>query len=100
MRAATMRKRMLRRLADFRAGRGLRPTERQRELYEALMGGRDPRLTLLGYGGAMGGGKTRAIAELAHAAHPPAPSAQPQRWFVAGLHLRHFPSPPLRGEMP
>ncbi|MCY4618570.1 MAG: phage terminase large subunit [Chloroflexi bacterium] len=65
MRAATMRKRMLRRLADFRAGRGFRPTERQRELYEALIGGPDPGLTLLGYGGAMGGGKTRAIAELA-----------------------------------
>ncbi len=88
MRAATMRRRTLRRLADLRAGRGFRPTERQHELYEALIDAPDPGLTLLGYGGAMGGGKTRAIAELAIDAalmllarlrHP----AQPQRWFVA-----------------
>ncbi len=63
--------------------RGFFPTDRQRELFDALLSapypapdadldadrltvpdGRD-RLTLLGYGGAMGGGKTRAIAELA-----------------------------------
>ncbi len=65
MRAATMRRRTLRRLADLRAGRSFRPTERQHELYEALIDAPEPGLTLLGYGGAMGGGKTRAIAELA-----------------------------------
>jgi len=70
-------------LATLHPLRGFSPTDRQYELYDALLsapcppdnedsgadritlpGGSD-RLTLLGYGGAMGGGKTRAIAELA-----------------------------------
>ncbi|MXV80600.1 MAG: hypothetical protein F4007_08100, partial [Chloroflexi bacterium] len=41
------------------------PTERQQELFEALAGAPRPGLALVGYGGAMGGGKTRAIVELA-----------------------------------
>ncbi len=45
--------------------RHFRPTERQRAVYEALRQTPAGGLTLLGYGGAMGGGKTRAIAELA-----------------------------------
>ena len=36
------------------------PTARQRQLYEALRSAPDPGLALVGYGGAMGGGKTRA----------------------------------------
>ncbi len=55
-------------------GREFFPTGRQLELYRALLSAPYPtpdtksdpdHLTLLGYGGAMGGGKTRAIAELA-----------------------------------
>ena len=45
--------------------RGFFPTERQQELFLALSRAPSPGLCLLGYGGAMGGGKTRAIAELA-----------------------------------
>ena len=41
------------------------PTERQQELYEEIFNAPQDSLTLLGYGGAMGGGKTRAIVELA-----------------------------------
>ena len=41
------------------------PTERQRDLYRALSAVPNPGLALVGYGGAMGGGKTRALAELA-----------------------------------
>ena len=41
------------------------PTERQLAVYEALRRTPEGGLTLVGYGGAMGGGKTRAIAELA-----------------------------------
>ena len=41
------------------------PTARQEEIYDALSRGPDPGLMVLGYGGAMGGGKTRAIVELA-----------------------------------
>ncbi len=41
------------------------PTERQQELYEEIFNAPSDSLTLLGYGGAMGGGKTRAIVELA-----------------------------------
>ncbi|MDE2968190.1 MAG: phage terminase large subunit [Chloroflexota bacterium] len=41
------------------------PTARQRQLYEALRSAPDPGLALVGYGGAMGGGKTRAIVEIA-----------------------------------
>ena len=41
------------------------PTDRQRDLYRALSAVPNPGLALLGYGGAMGGGKTRALAELA-----------------------------------
>ena len=61
-------------IAALHAARGFSPTDRQRQLYHALLGAPCPapnpdpdadRLTLLGYGGAMGGGKTRAIAELA-----------------------------------
>ena len=61
-------------LAALHADRDFSPTDRQRQLYHALLSAPCPapettqdadRLTLLGYGGAMGGGKTRAIAELA-----------------------------------
>ena len=41
------------------------PTERQQQLYEEIFNAPSDSLTLLGYGGAMGGGKTRAIVELA-----------------------------------
>lgn len=41
------------------------PTERQVELYRAVCGAPEPGLALVGYGGAMGGGKTRALVELA-----------------------------------
>ena len=41
------------------------PTARQRELLNDLTSAPNPGLALLGYGGAMGGGKTRAIVELA-----------------------------------
>jgi hypothetical protein len=41
------------------------PTERQNKLFQAIARGPLPGLILLGYGGAMGGGKTRAIVELA-----------------------------------
>ena len=41
------------------------PTERQLAVYDALRRTPDGGMTLVGYGGAMGGGKTRAIAELA-----------------------------------
>ncbi len=63
-----------RRISGFHRRREFVPTERQQELYDALLSGPCPAddediggdsLTLLGYGGAMGGGKTRAIAELA-----------------------------------
>ena len=45
--------------------RGFFPTERQQDVFLALSRAPSPGLALLGYGGAMGGGKTRAIAELA-----------------------------------
>ena len=41
------------------------PTARQRQLLNELTSAPSPGLALLGYGGAMGGGKTRAIVELA-----------------------------------
>ncbi len=41
------------------------PTERQLAAYDALRSTPEGGMTLVGYGGAMGGGKTRAIAELA-----------------------------------
>ena len=41
------------------------PTERQLAVYDALRRTPSGGMTLVGYGGAMGGGKTRAIAELA-----------------------------------
>ena len=41
------------------------PTERQNQLFRAIADAPNPGLALLGYGGAMGGGKTRAIVELA-----------------------------------
>ena len=55
--------------------RGFFPTDRQRELYRAVLGlpavsdqpdaSQASGLSLVGYGGAMGGGKTRALVELA-----------------------------------
>ncbi|MYF81248.1 MAG: hypothetical protein F4177_05695 [Chloroflexi bacterium] len=51
-------------LSSHRARRFF-PTERQNELLKAIAAGPRPGLILLGYGGAMGGGKTRAIVELA-----------------------------------
>lgn len=63
-----------RRITELHEYRKFSPTDRQLELYDALLSAPCPpdddssgadRLTLLGYGGAMGGGKTRAIAELA-----------------------------------
>ena len=50
---------------DFHARRDFFPTARQGDLFKALHRAPDPGLALLGYGGAMGGGKTRAIVELA-----------------------------------
>ncbi|MDE2892283.1 MAG: phage terminase large subunit [Chloroflexota bacterium] len=47
------------------ARRGFRPTDRQQEIHDLLLDGSASSLTLVGYGGAMGGGKTRAIVELA-----------------------------------
>ena len=41
------------------------PTARQREIYDLLLDRSDCGLTLVGYGGAMGGGKTRLLAEAA-----------------------------------
>ena len=67
-------KRIERRITFAQGHREFVPTDRQQELYDALLSAPCPpegdyvgsdRLTLLGYGGAMGGGKTRAIAELA-----------------------------------
>ena len=67
-------KRNGRRIEGSQRYRKFFPTGRQRELYDSLLGAPcsasddesdADRLTLLGYGGAMGGGKTRAIAELA-----------------------------------
>lgn len=49
----------------FQAVRLFAPTERQLELYRAVCGTPEPGLALVGYGGAMGGGKTRALVELA-----------------------------------
>ena len=46
-------------------GRRLELTERQRELFLKIGRGPNPGLIVAGYGGAMGGGKTRAIVELA-----------------------------------
>ena len=51
--------------SEFHAERNLELTARQRELFGALRAGPNPGLTLAGYGGAMGGGKTKAIVELA-----------------------------------
>ena len=58
-------KRMTRRIAGLHDDRRFRPTDRQREVWDALLTGSDPGLVVAGYGGAMGGGKTRAIVELA-----------------------------------
>ena len=59
-------------------------TDRQRDLYRAVATVPSPGLALVGYGGAMGGGKTRALAELVQ----------------ARAHLPHSPPLlPLRGEM-
>ena len=52
-------------VTPLQAERGLELTARQRELYLAIVDGPDPGLVVAGYGGAMGGGKTRAIVELA-----------------------------------
>ncbi len=50
---------------DLHTARDFFPTSRQGELFQALDSAPNPGLALLGYGGAMGGGKTRAIVELA-----------------------------------
>ena len=47
------------------AQREFAPTDRQRQLYRAIADVPESGLALVGYGGAMGGGKTRAIVELA-----------------------------------
>ena len=52
-------------LADLHRQRGFFLTDRQRELYRALASVPEPGLALVGYGGAMGGGKSRAVVELA-----------------------------------
>ncbi len=65
------------------AGGGFHPTERQRELYRALSNTPAEGLTLVGYGGAMGGGKTRAIVELAIDTALSYPGA---RILIARLH--------------
>lgn len=52
-------------LAKLWAARKFRPTAKQRLLYEALARTPLDGLSLVGYGGAMGGGKTRALCELA-----------------------------------
>ncbi len=62
--------RLLAILEQLQDGRGFFPTDRQRQLYHALLSAPCPapettqdadRLTLLGYGGAMGGAKTRHL---------------------------------------
>lgn len=53
------------RVDELHDRRGFFPTDRQLKLYQALGGAPYPGLALIGYGGAMGGGKTRAIVELA-----------------------------------
>ena len=52
-------------IQEFHGRRSLALTARQLELFGAVFAGPDPGLVLAGYGGAMGGGKTRAIVELA-----------------------------------
>lgn len=47
------------------AERGFEPTAKQRELYLTLDRTPEKGIALVGYGGAMGGGKTRALVELA-----------------------------------
>ncbi|MDE2745068.1 MAG: phage terminase large subunit [Chloroflexota bacterium] len=67
-------RRTWRRITGLHKHRKFSLTNRQEQLYDSLLSTSCPpdghdsgadRLTLLGYGGAMGGGKTRAIAELA-----------------------------------
>ncbi len=58
-------KRLNRAFDRFHDARDFFPTDRQRELYSAVATVPNPGLALVGYGGAMGGGKTRALVELA-----------------------------------
>ena len=66
------------------------PTARQRQLLNDLTSAPNPGLALLGYGGAMGGGKTRAIVELAIDAALAYPN---NNVLVARQHYSE-PSPP------
>lgn len=52
-------------LAELWSARKFEPTAKQRLLYEALARTPLDGMSLVGYGGAMGGGKTRALCELA-----------------------------------
>ena len=52
-------------IREHQLKRGFFPTDRQQEIYQALASTPFPGLAVVGYGGAMGGGKTRAIVELA-----------------------------------
>ncbi len=65
MAVALMGKRMMRRVGGLHEAREFCPTARQLELYSMLSEGDAAGVSLIGYGGAMGGGKTRAIVELA-----------------------------------
>ncbi len=65
MRYPVEAERMMARLAGLHAARPYEPTARQRSLLEALSEGPAEGVSLVGYGGAMGGGKTRLLAELA-----------------------------------
>ena len=58
-------RRLIRRVEGLHDDREFCPTARQRELYTELSEGGASGVSLVGYGGAMGGGKTRAIVELA-----------------------------------
>ena len=53
------------RTRDLHRQRDFFPTQRQQELFRALADAPSPGLAVVGYGGAMGGGKTRAIVEVA-----------------------------------
>ena len=65
MRFRVEAERMMARLAGVHESRRFEPTARQRSLLEALSEGPVEGVSLVGYGGAMGGGKTRLLAELA-----------------------------------
>ncbi|MDE2891503.1 MAG: phage terminase large subunit [Chloroflexota bacterium] len=65
MRFRVEAERTMARLAGVHESRRFEPTARQRSLLEALSEGPAEGVSLVGYGGAMGGGKTRLLAELA-----------------------------------